>query len=134
MAARVRHPLGRIGILICYDAEFPLLGRALQRRGQRSSSSPSCTEGVAGYTRVKIGAMARALENQCVVVQAPTVGAADWCPAVDLNTGAAAIYGPPDHGFPDTGILAETALNARAGRWQISTWAPSTPSAAKGPC
>jgi predicted amidohydrolase len=30
---------------------------------------------------------------------------------VDENVGAAAIYGPPDHGFPPTGIFAETALN-----------------------
>ncbi|CUX80773.1 MAG: putative amidohydrolase [Roseibaca calidilacus] len=105
-------PLGRIGILICYDAEFPLLGRALAEAGAEILLVPSCTEGLAGYTRVKVGAMARALENQCVVVHAPTVGAADWCPAVDMNTGAAAIYGPPDRGFPDTGILAETALNA----------------------
>lgn len=104
-------PLGRIGILICYDAEFPLLGRALAEAGAEIILVPSCTEGVAGYTRVKVGAMARALENQCVVVQSPTVGAAAWCPAVDVNTGAAAIYGPPDRGFPDTGILAETALN-----------------------
>lgn len=105
-------PFGRIGILICYDAEFPLLGRALAEAGAEIILVPSCTEGLAGYTRVKVGAMARALENQCVVVHAPTVGAAEWCPAVDMNTGAAAIYGPPDHGFPATGILAETALNA----------------------
>ncbi|MCL1627142.1 carbon-nitrogen hydrolase family protein [Roseibaca sp. V10] len=105
-------PLGRIGILICYDAEFPLLGRALAEAGAEILLAPSCTEGVAGYTRVKIGAMARALENQCIVVQAPTVGAAEWCPAVDANTGAAAIYGPPDTGLPDNGIIAETALNA----------------------
>jgi predicted amidohydrolase len=105
-------PVGRIGILICYDAEFPLLGRALTEAGAEILLAPSCTEGVAGYTRVKVGAMARALENQCVVVQSPTVGAAEWCPAVDQNAGAAAIYGPPDRGFPDTGIIAETALNA----------------------
>ncbi|WP_296639864.1 carbon-nitrogen hydrolase family protein [Roseinatronobacter sp.] len=105
-------PLGRIGILICYDAEFPLLGRALAEAGAEIILAPSCTEGVAGYTRVKIGAMARALENQCIVVQAPTVGPAEWCPAVDANTGAAAIYGPPDTGLPDNGIIAETALNA----------------------
>ena len=57
-------------------------------------------------------AMARALESQCVVVHAPTVGDAAWSPAVDENCGAAAIYGPPDRGFPPTGILAETPLNA----------------------
>ncbi|MCC5956519.1 MAG: carbon-nitrogen hydrolase family protein [Natronohydrobacter sp.] len=105
-------PLGCLGIVICYDSEFPLLARALVEAGAEILLAPSCTETLAGYTRVKVGAMARALENQCVSVHAPTVGAADWCPAVDMNTGAAAIYGPPDLGFPEDGILAQTALNA----------------------
>jgi predicted amidohydrolase len=116
-------PLGRIGVLICYDAEFPLLGRALAEAGAEIILVPSCTEGVAGYTRVKVGAMARALENQCIVVQSTTVGAAEWCPAVDLNTGAAAIYGPPDLGFPETGILAQTDLNQPG--WAVATIDPS---------
>ena len=104
--------LGKLGIIICYDAEFPLLARALVENGAEILLVPSATEALAGYTRVKVGAMARALENQCVAVHSPTVGAAEWCPAVDANTGAAAIYGPADLGFPDTGILAQTALNA----------------------
>ncbi len=104
--------LGRIGVIICYDAEFPLLARALVEAGAEILLAPSATEALAGYTRVKVGAMARALENQCVVAHSPTVGPAQWCPAVDMNTGAAAIYGPPDLGFPETGILAQTDLNA----------------------
>ncbi|TVP97821.1 MAG: amidohydrolase [Roseinatronobacter sp.] len=103
--------LGKLGVIICYDSEFPLLARALVDAGAEILLAPSATEALAGYNRVKIGAMARALENQCIAVHSPTVGAADWCPAVDMNTGAAAIYGPPDLGFPDTGILAQTALN-----------------------
>jgi predicted amidohydrolase len=104
-------PLAPMGVITCYDAEFPLLGRALVEAGAEILLAPSCTETLAGYTRVKVGAMARALENQCVVVHSPIVGPAEWCPAVDMNTGAAAIYGPPDLGFPQTGILAQTALN-----------------------
>lgn len=104
-------PLGRIGVLICYDSEFPLLARRMAEQGAEVLLVPSCTDSLAGFTRVRVGAMARALENQCITVQAPTVGLAPWCPAVDENVGAAAIYGPPDHGFPPTGILAETALN-----------------------
>jgi len=104
--------LGRIGVLICYDAEFPLLARALIAAGAELLLVPSCTDALAGYWRVRVGAMARALEGQCVVVQAPTVGQTAWCPAVDENTGAAAVYGPPDLGFPPTGVLAEGALNA----------------------
>lgn len=105
-------PLGRIGVLICYDSEFPLLARSLVERGAELLLVPSCTDSLAGFTRVRVGSMARALEGQCVVVHAPTVGDAAWSPAVDENWGAAAIYGPPDRGFPPTGILAETALNA----------------------
>jgi predicted amidohydrolase len=104
-------PLGRIGVLICYDSEFPLLARRMVEAGAEVLLVPSCTDSLAGFTRVRVGAMARALENQCVTVQAPTVGLAAWCPAVDENVGRGAIYGPPDRGFPPTGILAETELN-----------------------
>ncbi|MEM6578411.1 MAG: amidohydrolase, partial [Pseudomonadota bacterium] len=60
----------------------------------------------AGYWRVRVAAMARALEGQCIVVQAVTVGTAAWCPAVDENTGCPGFFGPPDTGFPSNGILA----------------------------
>jgi predicted amidohydrolase len=101
-----------VGVLICYDAEFAQLGRALVEAGAQVILVPSCTDGLGGYWRVRIGAMARALEGQCIVAQAPTVGACDWSPAVDENVGAAAIYGPPDLGFPPTGVLAQGAVNA----------------------
>ncbi len=101
--------LGKIGILICYDSEFPLLGRAVA--GADLILVPSCTEALAGYSRVRIGAMARALENQCVTVMSSTVGACDWSEAVDENTGMGGIFGPPDTGFPPTGVIAEGLLN-----------------------
>ncbi len=103
--------LGAIGVVICYDSEFPLLARALIEEGAQILLAPSATETYAGYTRVRVGSMARALENQCVVVHSPTIGPAPWCPAVDMNVGAAAIYGPPDRGWPEDGILAQTRLN-----------------------
>ncbi|MCR9127642.1 MAG: carbon-nitrogen hydrolase family protein [Rhodobacteraceae bacterium] len=104
--------LGRIGVLICYDCEFPLLGRALSEADVLLV--PSCTEALAGYWRVRIGAMARALENQCVTVMSSVVGRADWSEAVDICTGAGGVFGPPDTGFPATGVLAEGVLD-RAG-------------------
>ncbi len=108
-------PLGKLGIAICYDVEFPLLVRALTEAGAEIILAPSCTDALAGYWRVRVGAQARALENQCVVVQAPTVGDAPWSPAVDVNVGAAGVFGPPDKGFPDDGVIARGPLNAP--RW-----------------
>jgi predicted amidohydrolase len=103
---------GKIAINICYDSEFPLLARQQVEAGANLILVPSCTDTLAGYHRVKIGCQARALENQCYVVQSPTVGKAAWSEAVDVNIGAAAIYTPVDRGFPDDGILAIGKLNA----------------------
>ncbi|AUH32702.1 carbon-nitrogen hydrolase family protein [Paracoccus tegillarcae] len=103
--------IGRVGILICYDAEFPLLARRLVEAGAEFLLVPSCTDTVAGFNRVRIGAMARALEGQCVVVHAPTVGACAWSPAVDENRGRAAIYAPPDGLWPETGIIAQGEMD-----------------------
>ncbi|MCG7520823.1 carbon-nitrogen hydrolase family protein [Ruegeria sp. Ofav3-42] len=101
--------LGKIGVLICYDSEFPLLGRALSDAD--IILVPSCTEALSGYWRVRIGAMSRSLENQCVTVMSSLVGNNDWSEAVDMNTGTGGVFGPPDKGFPATGVLAEGALN-----------------------
>ena len=104
-------PVGRLGVLICYDSEFPLLARPLAEAGVEVILVPSCTDTVAGFNRVRIGAMARALESQCVVVHSPTVGACDWNPAIDENRGRAAIYAPSDGIWPETGILVEGEMD-----------------------
>ncbi|SMX42471.1 carbon-nitrogen hydrolase family protein [Maliponia aquimaris] len=101
--------LGRIGVLICYDSEFPLLGRAL--RDVDILLVPSVTEALTGHSRVRIGTAARALEAQCVAVMSSLVGTADWSPAIDVSVGRGAVFGPPDVGFPATGVFAEGALN-----------------------
>ena len=99
------------GINICYDSEFPALARAQVEAGAQLLLVPSCTETMAGYWRVRIGSQARALENQCLSVQAALIGQAAWSEAVDINNGAAAIYAPPDHGMPADGVLAIGELN-----------------------
>lgn len=107
----MRTALGRIGVQICYDSEFPLASRALSRAGADVILVPSATELLAGYNRVRVGAQARALEGQCITVHAPTQGEAAWCEVIDQNAGCAGIYGPPDAGFPDDGVIAQGAMN-----------------------
>lgn len=112
--------LGKLGILICYDNEFPMLARTLAERGADLILAPSCTDTVAGFYRVRIGAQARALENQIAVLQSPTVGMADWSPALDENNGRAALYVPSDYGMPPSGIVAESAeLCPDSSQWLI---------------
>lgn len=101
--------LGRIGILICYDCEFPLLGRALMDAD--ILLIPSVTEALSGHSRVRIGAQARALENQCITVVSSVVGEADWSDAVDVSVGSGGVFCPPDQGFPENGVLAQGPLN-----------------------
>lgn len=104
--------LGKIGILICEDAGFPGIARAMAAAGAEVLLVPTCTETVRAYWQLRVAAMARALETQCVVVHAATVGEADWLPAADHNHGAAAVYGPPDLGFPEDGIVAMGKMGA----------------------
>jgi len=96
----------KLGVAICYDSEFPLIARRLAVAGANVLAVPSCTDALAGYYRVRVACQARALENQCYVIQAPTVGKAPWSIAVDDNVGAAAVYTPSDRGFPADGVLA----------------------------
>jgi predicted amidohydrolase len=102
---------GRIGVNVCYDCEFPLIARRQAEAGADLILVPSCTDTLAGYHRVRVGCQARALENQCYVLQAPTVGEAPWSEAVDVNVGAAGVFAPPDRGLPDDGVVALGHLN-----------------------
>lgn len=103
--------VGKIGISICYDSEFPLIARRQIELGADFIVVPSVTETLHGYYRVKIGSQARALENQCYVIHAPLVGEAPWSLAADISRGCAGIYTPVDHGFPANGILAQGELD-----------------------
>jgi predicted amidohydrolase len=103
---------GRIGIAICFDAEFPLLVRAQVEAGAWLVLVPSCTDTLHGFNRVRIAAAARAMENQCFVAVAPTVGEAPWSGTLDVNHGHAAVFGPVDDGFPEDGVLARGVLDA----------------------
>lgn len=104
-------PWGRIGIAICYDVEFPTLVRAQVAAGAWLILAPSCTDSVHGFNRVRLSARARALENQCFVGVAPTVGMAPGLATLDENHGYAAVFGPVDRGFPADGVIARGEMD-----------------------
>jgi len=104
-------PWGRIGVCICYDAEFPPLARAQVAAGAWLLLAPSCTDTLAGFNRVRLSARARALENQCFVAIATTVGDAPFLAALDENHGYAAVFGPVDRGFPEDGVIASGPMD-----------------------
>jgi predicted amidohydrolase len=103
--------LGRIGVSICYDAEFPLHVRAQVAAGARLILIPSATSSLAGYHRVHLCARARAVENQCYTAVVQLVGRAAWAGSIDENYGRAALFTPCDTGFPDDGIALAGAMN-----------------------
>lgn len=105
-------PWGRLGLAICYDSEFPSLVRAQVEAGAWLVLVPSCTDTLHGWHRVRIAAQARAMENQCFVAVAPTVGGFPASAALDENHGAASIFGPVDRGFAADGVVAAGALDA----------------------
>ncbi len=108
----------RSAVAVCYDSEFPLPVRAQCEAGARLLIVPSCTDTEAGATRVRVGCLARALENRCFVAQAVTAGLAPWSPALDVNTGEAALIAPMDVGLPHDGMLVQTRGDQR---WAVAT-------------
>ncbi|WP_424970865.1 nitrilase-related carbon-nitrogen hydrolase [Dinoroseobacter sp. S76] len=114
--------LPRLGVLICYDGEFPLQARAIRQAGAGLLLMPSATEGPAGATRVRLAARTRALESGGHVVLAQTVGDCAVSAYLDRSRGRAGIYAAPDGHAPSDGILAETAAD-RPG-WARATLKP----------
>ncbi|CAM3422927.1 Amidohydrolase [Deinococcus saxicola] len=105
----------RFGVAICYDSEFPAPARRMAEDGAELLLVPSFTGCRAGFTRVRVGSMARALEGQCYAVHAPLIADAPWSYALENAVGRAAIYAPADNGLPEDGIVAE-------GGWNTPGW------------
>ncbi|PXW91377.1 putative amidohydrolase [Nitrosomonas sp. Nm84] len=101
---------GAIGILICYDIEFPELARQVCEAGADILFVPSSTDDRQGFLRVRYCAHARAIENQVYVAIASTVGNLP-VEGLGLNYGQASIMTPSDFPFSRDGIAAEGEIN-----------------------
>ncbi|MCR4033115.1 MULTISPECIES: bifunctional GNAT family N-acetyltransferase/carbon-nitrogen hydrolase family protein [Flavobacterium] len=102
---------GKIGILICYDVEFPELSRLLADEGMNILFVPFLTDTQNGYTRVKHCSQARAIENECYVAIAGCVGNLPKVNNMDIQYAQSSVFTPSDFAFPSNGIKAEATPN-----------------------
>jgi predicted amidohydrolase len=104
-------PKARVGILVCYDSEFPEAARYLSDHGAEVIFVPFCTDDRQAYLRVRYCCQARAVENQVYVVMAGTVGNLPDVENMDIQYAQSAVLSPSDFEFARDGILAEASPN-----------------------
>lgn len=102
---------GKIGILICYDVEFPELSRLLADEGMDILFVPFLTDTQNGYSRVRHCAQARAIENECYVAIAGSVGNLPKVHNMDIQFAQSMVFTPCDFSFPTNGVKAEATPN-----------------------
>jgi len=97
--------------LICYDVEFPELSRILADEGMDILFVPFLTDTQNGYSRVRNCAIARAIENECYVAMAGSVGNLPKVHNMDISFAQSVVFTPCDFSFPTNGIKAEATPN-----------------------
>ena len=105
-----RFPDKRLGVLVCYDSEFPEAARALAEDGTELLCVPSYCESQHGHQRVLWSCLARAIENELFVVHTSLVGPIERF-SLGTGYGRSSIITPSKAPFPDSSILAQTDLN-----------------------
>jgi len=110
-AAVIPTDCGPIGVMICYDSEFPELTRSLADQGALMMFVPFCTDERRGYLRVRYCCHARAIENQCYMVLSGVVGNLPNVDAMDVHYAESCILTPSDFQFARDGVAADTAPN-----------------------
>lgn len=102
---------GKVGVLVCYDVEFPEISRLYAEQGMQILFVPFLTDTQNGYMRVRNCAMARAIENECYVAIAGSVGNLPKVNNMDIQYAQSGIFTPSDFPFPTNCIKAEATPN-----------------------
>ncbi|MFT6397292.1 MAG: putative amidohydrolase/GNAT superfamily N-acetyltransferase [Bradymonadia bacterium] len=102
---------GKVGIAICYDIEFPELGRLLRQQGAQIIFVPYNTDLRSGHIRVRSCAQARAIENHVYVVTSGAVGNLPMVEGADIHYAQSAILTPSDVHFTRDAIAEEATAN-----------------------
>ncbi|CAH8194652.1 bifunctional GNAT family N-acetyltransferase/carbon-nitrogen hydrolase family protein [Vibrio aestuarianus] len=102
---------GRVGILICYDSEFPELGRMMAEQDVQIIFVPFWTDTKNGYQRVRLCSQARAIENECYVAIGGSVGNLPRVDNVDIQYAQSAVFSPSDIYFPHDATITEASPN-----------------------
>jgi predicted amidohydrolase/GNAT superfamily N-acetyltransferase len=103
--------VGKVGIQICYDIEFPELTRIMVEKGAQIIFVPFCTDERKGYLRVRYCAQARCIENQIYIAAAGTVGNLPEVENMDIQYAQSGIFTPSDFAFARDGVAAECTPN-----------------------
>ncbi len=103
--------IGKIGILICYDVQFPELARILMEQGMKILFVPYWTDTKNGYQRVRRCSQARAIENECYVAITGSVGNLPNVENVDIQYSQSAVFSPSDFAFPHDAVVSEATPN-----------------------
>ena len=103
--------VGKIGILVCYDVEFPELARILAQQGLQILLVPFWCDTKNSYLRVRRCAQARAIENECYVAISGSVGNLPKVENMDIQYSQSAIFTPSDFAFPHDSVAAEATPN-----------------------
>ncbi|MCB1140847.1 MAG: bifunctional GNAT family N-acetyltransferase/carbon-nitrogen hydrolase family protein [Leptospiraceae bacterium] len=101
----------KIGILICFDVEFPELPRLLSENEMEILFVPFSTDTKNAYHRVRLCAQARAIENECYVAISGSVGNLPDVENMDIQYAQSAVFTPSDFAFSQDAIAAEATPN-----------------------